>query len=44
MNERSVTNGPISRTRPPGFGLGIALAAGFFVLFMMLGLGGLISS
>lgn len=42
MNQDAVTNDPKSKTRPPGFGLGIALAAGFFVLFMMIGLGGLV--
>ena len=40
MNEDTVTNGTKAKTRPPGFGLGLFLAAVFFVTFMMLGLGG----
>lgn len=42
MSEDTHSNEVNKKTKPPGFGLGIALAAGFFVLFMMLGLGGFI--
>jgi len=42
MNEDTVTNDPKTTLRPPGFGLGLILAAVFFVAFMMLGLGGAI--
>jgi|GEM_PF-6797242 len=42
MNEDAVSNGSKTKTRPPGFGLGLFLAAVFFVTFMMLGLGGAI--
>jgi hypothetical protein len=42
MNEDALKDGSKTKTRPPGFGLGLVLAAVFFVAFMMLGLGGAI--